>query len=244
MKSLRNNIPNMLTLLNLACGSIAIIQVFSGNMVLASWFIILAAVLDFLDGLAARVLHAKSDIGAQLDSLADVISFGLAPSVIIYQLILQSPDLPSFSSGTMTALPFAALIIAAAGAYRLARFNTDPGQSDEFKGLPIPSTGLFVASIPLIINQYSDKEGLNSLFLNPYFLLAIAIFLSMMMISKIPMMSLKFKNLNWKDNIARYILIGSLPILIIFFRFSSIPMIIFLYIMVSIITISGKTGNP
>jgi CDP-diacylglycerol---serine O-phosphatidyltransferase len=239
----KNNIPNLITLLNLISGSIAIFLAFSGAMVLASWFIILAAVLDFSDGMAARLLHAKSGIGAQLDSLADVISFGLAPSAIMYQLLLQSQDLPSWSAGNMPLLPFAALLLVVCGAYRLAKFNTDPGQEVEFKGLPIPSTGLFIAALPLIINQYRQSEELTRIIQNHYLLLAIILFLSWLMISNIPMISLKFKNLKWKDNISRFILLGSVPILFIFFRFSAVPMIIFLYIIISIISLSFKTKS-
>jgi CDP-diacylglycerol---serine O-phosphatidyltransferase len=239
----KDHIPNFITLLNLISGSIAIIFVFSGELTLASWFIFLAALLDFCDGFAARLLHAKSNIGAQLDSLADVISFGLAPSVIMYQLILQSPNNPTMTIGKMPLLPFAALLLVAAGAYRLAKFNTDPSQSEEFKGLPIPSTGLFIASLPLIINQYTQSEKLIEILQNQYVLLAIIILLSWLMVSNIPMISLKFKNLSWKDNRYQFILIGALPVLFIFFRFTAVPMIIFLYIILSVISLSLKTNN-
>jgi CDP-diacylglycerol--serine O-phosphatidyltransferase len=238
---IKNHIPNLVTLLNLISGSIAIILAFSGEMILASWFIILAAIFDFLDGLVARLLNAKSDIGAQLDSLADVISFGLAPSIIMYQLILQNPDFPSCTIGSMSLLPFAALLLVAGGAYRLAKFNTDPGQETEFKGLPIPSTGLFIAALPLIINQYRQSEQLTGFLLNHYILLAIILLLSWLMVSNIPMISLKFKNIKWKGNISRFILLGSVPVFFIFFRFSAIPMIILLYIIISIISLSFKT---
>lgn len=230
----KNNIPNFITLLNLISGSVAIILAFSGEMFFASWFIILAAILDFLDGLAARVLHARSDIGAQLDSLADVISFGLAPSVIMYLLLLESPELPAWNAGSMPLLPFASLLIAACGAYRLAKFNTDPQQELEFKGLPIPSTGLFVASLPLMLNQYSESSLQFGIISNYYTLLAIILFLSYLMVSSIPMISLKFKDLKWRNNISRFILLGAVPVLFVFFRFSAIPMIIFLYIILSI----------
>lgn len=240
---IKNKIPNLVTLLNLASGSIAIILAFSGEMILASWLIIFAAILDFFDGLVARLLNARSDIGAQLDSLADVISFGLAPSVIMYQLMLQSPNLPSCNIGSMPLLPFAALLLVAGGAYRLAKFNTDPGQEVEFKGLPIPSTGLFIAALPLIINQYQQSEKLTRFIHNHYVILAIILLLSWLMVSNIPMISLKFKNLKWKDNISRFILLGNVLVLFTFFRFGAIPMIIFLYIFISIISLSFKTKS-
>jgi CDP-diacylglycerol--serine O-phosphatidyltransferase len=237
---IRNNIPNIITLLNLISGAIAIIMVFSGEIRCASWFIVLAALLDFCDGFAARLLHAKSNIGAQLDSLADVISFGLAPSVIMYQLILDSPGNPDLTAGGFSLLPFVSLILVAAGAYRLAKFNTDPAQETEFKGLPIPSTGLFIAALPLIISQAGEGSLLNLLLGNVLVLLAIIIFLSWMMVSNIPMLSLKFKNLTWHDNAYRFILGLASLVLLIVFHFTAVPMIIFLYIILSVISLSLK----
>ena len=240
---IKNQIPNIVTLLNLISGSLAIFMAFSGELTLASWFIILAAVLDFCDGLVARLLNARSDIGAQLDSLADVISFGLAPSAIMYQLILQCPELQSYSIGGVPLLPFASLLLVAGGAYRLAKFNTDPGQAVEFKGLPIPATGLFVAALPLIVNQYGQTAEPSGFLQNQYILLTIILGLSLLMVSNIPMISLKFKNLTWKDNISRFILLGSVPILFIFFRYGAIPMIIFLYFIISIFSLSFNTRS-
>jgi len=239
----KDQIPNFITLLNLISGSIAIILVFSGEMVFASWFIFLAALLDFFDGFAARLLHAKSEIGAQLDSLADVISFGLAPAVIMYQLILQSPDVSVVNIGGVPVLPFVSLVMVAAGAYRLARFNTDPGQSDEFKGLPIPANGLFVAALPLIMNQNNEIAGLNSILNNSYLLVALMLFLSWLMVSSLPMIALKFKNLKWHDNAYRFILIAAIPVLFVLFRFSAVPMLIILYIILSVISLSLKNKN-
>jgi CDP-diacylglycerol--serine O-phosphatidyltransferase len=235
---IKNHIPNLITMLNLLCGSIATIQVFYGELVIASWFIILAAFFDFFDGMVARILHARSDIGAQLDSLADVISFGLAPSAIMYQLILQSTGNQWRSTEIQDLLPYAALLIVACGAYRLAKFNIDPQQETEFKGLPIPSTGLFVASLPLIVNQYWQLKGLTGFILNHYVLLAIILMLSGLMVSSIPMISLKFKSLQWKGNAFRYILLGCVPVLFIFFRVAVIPIIIFLYIIFSVFSLS------
>lgn len=239
----KNNIPNLITLLNLLSGSIAIFLAFSGEMLLASGFIFVAAILDFFDGLAARLINARSGIGAQLDSLADVVSFGLAPSAIMYQLILQSPGNSLWNADFLKFLPYTALLLVASGAYRLAKFNTDPEQEVKFKGLPIPATGLFVGALPLILYQYKETEGLIRFLQNDYFLFAVILFLSCLMVSNIPMISLKFKNLNWKDNISRFILLGAALVLFIFFRFSAVPMIIFLYIIISIISLSFKTKN-
>jgi CDP-diacylglycerol---serine O-phosphatidyltransferase len=243
MMKIKDQIPNLVTLLNLISGSIAIFLAFSGELTLASWFIIFAAILDFCDGLVARLLKARSEIGAQLDSLADVISFGLAPSAIMYQLILQSTGNSSWSAELIKLLPYTALLLVAGGAYRLAKFNTDPGQEVEFKGLPIPATGLFVAALPLMVNQFRQSEELTRIFQNQYILLVIILILSFLMVSNIPMISLKFKNLKWKDNISRFILIGSVPLLFVFFRWSAIPLIIFLYILISVFSLSFKSKS-
>jgi CDP-diacylglycerol---serine O-phosphatidyltransferase len=235
MSKIRNNIPNFITLLNLLSGSAAIIMAFTGELVLAGWLIFLAAGFDFLDGLAARLLHARSDIGAQLDSLADVISFGLAPSVIMYHMLLVCPGLPAISVGTFRLLPLLALLLVAGSAYRLAKFNTDPGQETVFKGLPTPAMGLFVASLPLITAQHGFSETFSLLFDSYILLLAISLFLSWIMVSNIPMLSLKLKNLAWKGNESRYILAGSFICLFGFFRFLAVPIVIFLYIAISFI---------
>ena len=235
MLKIRNNIPNFITLLNLLSGSVAIILAFSGELTLSGIFIFLAGIFDFGDGLAARMMKTRSDIGAQLDSLADVISFGLAPAVIMYHLMLQSNEVPALNPGDFQLLPFTALVLVAASAWRLAKFNTDPGQETVFKGLPTPAMGLFIAALPLMLGKPGEEGIYDSLLRNYYVLFSITVFLSWIMVSHIPIMSLKFKKLAWKGNESRYILAGCLPLLFIFFRFTAIPMIIFLYIIFSII---------
>lgn len=237
----KNNIPNGITLLNLISGGVSVIMALSGAPAIAAWLILLAAVFDFLDGLAARLLNARSDIGGELDSLADVISFGLAPSVILYSLMMQSRNLPVYTSGEFQLFPFSALFLAAFAAARLAKFNTDPGQAVEFRGLPTPATGLFVASIPLMMKYQGDQEYGRLLTDNFYMLLAVMIVLSVLMVSSIPLMSLKFKNLRWKGNSYRYLLIVSVPVLFIFLKFSAIPLIITLYIILSMIRSKVKS---
>jgi CDP-diacylglycerol--serine O-phosphatidyltransferase len=230
---IRSNIPNLITLLNLACGSIAIIQVFSGEMVVAAWFIIIAAAFDFLDGFAARLLHSKSSIGAQLDSLADVVSFGLAPAMIMYQLIVESSLKETAILREIVILPYFSILMVMAGAYRLARFNTDPGQSDEFRGLPIPANGLFVAALPLMMHYPSISGVITDGVKVNYVLVSLVLFLSFLMVSRIRMISLKFHNLKWKENAYRFLLIAPAPVLLIFFGFTAIPMIIIYYIILS-----------
>jgi CDP-diacylglycerol--serine O-phosphatidyltransferase len=240
MKKFRNNIPNFITLLNLLSGGVAIFLVFTSDLVMASVFIFFAAVFDFLDGLAARLLDAKSEIGAELDSLADIISFGLAPSAIIYRLLMLSPDLPAITAGELNVFPFLGLLLAAAGAWRLARFNTDPGQETEFKGLPIPAAGLFVAALPLIIGQSEQFPQIADITGSFYSLSFTVVLLSWLMVSGIPMMSLKMKSLRWEENKFRYILLAASLLLLIFFKFIAVPLIIFLYIILSFISLPGK----
>lgn len=230
---IRNNIPNLITLLNLACGSIAVVQVFSGEMVVAAWLIIIAAVFDFLDGFAARLLHSKSSIGAQLDSLADVVSFGLAPAMIMFQLLVESISNETALFRDIPFVPYVSLLMVMAGAYRLARFNTDPDQSDEFKGLPIPANGLFVAALPLMMRYPLVSVVIIDGVKFDYILVTLVLFLSFLMVSRRRMISLKFHNLKWKENAFRFILIAAVPVLLIFFGFAAIPMSILFYIILS-----------
>jgi CDP-diacylglycerol--serine O-phosphatidyltransferase len=232
---IKSNIPNLITLLNLLCGSLAVILALSGHLALSSWLIILAAAFDFLDGFAARLLRATSGIGAQLDSLADVVSFGLAPAIIVYVLLSQNPDMPEWSTGNIRLLPFAALLLVAAGAYRLARFNTDPSQAKDFKGLPIPAAGLFIASLPLVLQQFSADMAIISFVSSIYTLIAIVLFLSWIMISSVRMMALKFDDYSLKNNAAKYAVILFFILTFIFIRWAAIPLSIIIYIIISVI---------
>lgn len=232
---IRNNIPNAITLLNLLSGSVAIVMAFSGSLVVAGWFIILAAFFDFCDGLVARLLDAKSGIGAQLDSLADVISFGLAPSVIIYLMLADHPNLPSLTAGNVGLVPFTAFLIVIASAYRLARFNNDPGQELVFSGLPTPSTGLFIASLPLVLKRYHDSAWLPDLINQPFFLLAVTVLLSWLMVSRLRIFSMKFKSFTWAENRSRFILLGTAPLLVLLLQCLAIPVIIILHIVLSLL---------
>ena len=218
MNKLRNNVPNGITALNLACGSVSVILALSGELTLASWFIFIAAILDFFDGFAARLLKARSDIGAQLDSLADVVSFGLAPAIILYVMISHGMGSSILAEG-FNPMPLLALLVVIASAYRLARFNNEPAQQERFSGLPTPAMGLFVASLPLALLQYEENEFVTGFLGNPYILLTIGLVLAWLMVSRISMFSLKVKNLKWRGNRAIYILAG-LSVLMIAFSVS------------------------
>ncbi|MBW6460835.1 MAG: CDP-alcohol phosphatidyltransferase family protein [Bacteroidales bacterium] len=232
---IRNQIPNAVTLLNLLCGSVAVTFAFSGDLVLASWFIILAAIFDFLDGMLARALKAYSAIGAQLDSLSDVVSFGLAPAVIMYVLLRESMGIDTYP-GEFQFIPFIAFLLVLAAAYRLARFNAAGTGQQAFRGLPTPATGLFIASLPFILFQQSYLTFLKDIIGNQFTLLGIVIFLSILMVSRLQLLSLKFKSFRWQGNQSRYFLVILAIILLFFFQTAAFPFIIITYILLSLVS--------
>lgn len=232
---IRKNIPNFFTLCNLLCGCIAIVFAFEGNLVGSAYMVGIACVFDFLDGLIARVLNVHSEIGKQLDSLADMVSFGVVPGVIMYfwlrgDHLYNNPlnDIPIFFL-----LPLLGFLITIFSAIRLAKFNLDARQSDSFIGLPTPANAIFIAFLPFLLNYFQEKFFLN-IFLSPLFIIVLTLLSSFLLIFPLPLFALKFKNFSWKDNSIRYIfLVLSLALLIIF-RFAGIPLIIVLYIILSI----------
>ncbi len=235
------HIPNFITSLNLVSGFIAIIFAANGNLATASWFILAAMIFDFLDGFSARLLKAYSDIGKELDSLADVVSFGVAPALIIYNLLNKSLSIIVYpQSYTDFALLILVMLIPAimpvCGAIRLAIFNLDSSQATTFRGLPIPANALAVISL-VIAAHYSHSTVLTSLIGSPIFLAIVTIILSLLMVSRIPLLSLKVKNLKLKGNEGRYILIGLVIIGYAIFGIVSIPFIIPLYIISSLLSL-------
>jgi len=228
------HIPNFITLLNLISGCLAITFAFQGNLVVTSWLIALAAVFDFFDGMAARLLNVKSAIGKELDSLADVVSFGVVPGVIIFQLLNQH------SNFGLPIIPYIAFLIPAFSALRLAKFNLDNRQEEVFYGLPTPASALLIASFPLILDQNQLLFGISidffkTILINPYFLIVFTFLMSWLLIADIPLMSLKFKNYSWQHNKPRYILILMALSLLIIFQFMAIPLIILLYFIISLL---------
>jgi CDP-diacylglycerol---serine O-phosphatidyltransferase len=245
-------IPNIFTLLNLFFGCFAIVYILQNGITiqygaegeqlvaanekiwLASIFIGIAAVIDFFDGFVARLLGASSEMGKQLDSLADVVSFGVAPSMIMYQFLRLSYASSETGMQTSILLLCPAFLIAMAGAYRLARFNIDTEQSYGFKGVPIPAAGLLIASLPLIYWNNSST-WLYELLLNKWFLYAIILVVSGLMVSKLPLMALKFKNYSVQDNLPKYILLGLSVVTIVFLKWLAIPVIFVAYIILSLL---------
>ena len=221
MRSIIRQIPNFITSLNLVSGSLAVIFAVDGHLIWAGIFICLAAVFDFLDGFAARLLNAYSDMGKQLDSLGDLISFGLAPAAILFTLLEFSmfgknqPIYEIAASWSQWLILFSAFLMPVLGAVRLARFNNAP-EEDFFRGLPIPSNGLFWASLGLML-EMPRYHQLFEMIYSTRTLLLLGLFTSGMMVINLPMFSLKFENLNWKENWYRFLfLVIALALLAIF----------------------------
>lgn len=189
--------------------------------------IFVAAIFDFFDGFAARLLKAYSAIGAELDSLSDVVSFGVAPSFIIYHYLQSTPVSVSISS--FNVIPFAAFLLAVFAELRLAKFNVDDRQTTSFIGLPTPAMGLFVASLPFTL-QNENIAFMGGLMTNIYFLLSVVAIFSYLMVSEIPFFSLKIKNLRFKENIHIYVLAAFAVISFIILGFAAIPFVMLFYI--------------
>ena len=226
---MKRHIPNLITCLNLFSGCIGIVYAFKGELIIAGYAILFAAIFDFFDGMIARLLKTYSDIGKELDSLADMVSFGVLPSVIVYQLFLQSPQVGNVSPF----LNMSAFLIAVFSALRLAKFNVDVRQAENFIGLPTPANALLIASLPMILSQ--DNWFFSSYILNPFFLFIFSLGMSILLVTEIPLISLKFKSLNWNDNLFRYILVISALLLVLIFKFAAVPIIVFIYILLSLI---------
>lgn len=252
------SIPNLFTLLNLIFGCIAIIFILQNGiaiattadnrqfidmpekMFMASLFIGLAAVVDFLDGFVARLFKATSEMGKQLDSLADLVSFGVAPGLIIYQFLRMSfaQEEDGINISMISLLP--SLLLPCAAAWRLAKFNLDNSQSYSFKGLPTPSTGLFIASFPVIYWNVNEPWVI-SLLLNKWFLYGIVLLLSYLMISRLPLMSLKFKSYGWSANWPKYLLAVISVVAIVLLKWLAVPVIVLAYVLLSLLFKSRTT---
>lgn len=270
------NIPNLFTAANMLCGIMAIFFSFVGRIDIAPFFIFGGAVLDFFDGFLARILKQQGELGKQLDSLADMITFGLAPGImmmvvlvpviafnvnemmpvgeyisasyeventmgyigkIMYSLEMWKSGL--FSGNGMNLLPFAALIIPFFSMFRLAKFNIDTRQSESFIGLPTPANTIFFTAFPLLLTQYGDATGwehdLILWLVQPVVLIPIIVVMSLMLVAELPLFALKFKSFQWKGNEIRYVFLISCGILIPILWIWSVPIIVLLYLILSII---------
>ncbi|MDE7381685.1 MAG: CDP-diacylglycerol--serine O-phosphatidyltransferase [Muribaculaceae bacterium] len=231
------NIPNSITCLNLLGGVIAIIFATDGYEKIGSleawqWAAIciaVSAVADFLDGFSARLLGAFSNLGKELDSLCDLVSFGVAPAIIMFHLISQTPSAPDWLKWTV-------LIIPIAGALRLAKFNIDTRQSSSFIGLPIPANAIFWIGIAAILSSSSGA----SLLYSPMIFTIIVVIESWLMVSPLRLFSLKFKSFSWKGNEARYLLISAAIILVALLGVAGLASLIIFYIILSTFPFTQK----
>ena len=229
------NIPNMITCCNLISGCIATYFAFQGNYGMALLFIIIGAVFDFFDGMTARLLKVSSPIGKELDSLADVVTFGVAPSAIVFSFLHgQCPavaDNAHLSIAYCQFMPFLAFLMAAFSALRLAKFNLDERQAMGFIGLPTPANALFWGALIVGGGQWIES--------NFYFFYGILVLLLVscyLLISEIPMFALKFKHWGWKGNEVKYVFVLTSAVLLILFRVNGIAMVIAWYVLLSVIT--------
>jgi len=231
---IKAQVPNIITLLNLFSGCIALIFAFHQDFKLAFFFVCLGIFLDFFDGFFARLFKVSSPLGLQLDSLADMVTSGVVPGLVMYQLMNQALGFPS-SDLPMMFFPFLGFIITLGSCYRLANFNIDTRQTDSFIGLPTPANALFILSLPIILldNQY---ELVSQALGNEWILLVISLLSAFMLNAEIPLFSLKVKSASFAKNKLQIIFLAVSLLLLLFFKALGIPLLIIFYILLSIVT--------
>lgn len=252
---MKRHIPNLITLLNVFCGCVATVFAVLNQLEMAAIFVFLGIFFDFFDGLAARVLNVQSELGVQLDSLADMITSGLVPGIIMFQLLgmsmtggwnagslFQNGGSEHLQSAVLYPLPLLGFLITLASAYRLAKFNIDENQVSSFIGLPTPANALLILSLPLIL-LYQNNDILNGIILNQWFLIGLTILSAYLLNSKIELFALKFKNWSFKDNALRYIFLIVSLVLLITLKFLAVPFIIVFYVVSSLVTTLGKDNS-
>ncbi|MBK6523568.1 MAG: CDP-alcohol phosphatidyltransferase family protein [Sphingobacteriaceae bacterium] len=240
--NIKKHIPNAITCCNLLCGCIAIIQVFEGNLVLAAYLVGLAAIFDFLDGFAARALKVTSVIGKDLDSLADMVTFGAVPGFVMHKMLeigylVNHRDYDLIVQNQW--LTYIPILIPIFSAIRLAKFNNDTRQTDSFIGVPTPANAILICSIPLIVNwdthfDLKHCEVIHFL-IHPYALIFISVLMSILMVVELPLFSLKFKSFGWKGNEIRYVFIALSILGLILFQFLGLGIAIVLYVGLSMV---------
>jgi CDP-diacylglycerol--serine O-phosphatidyltransferase len=228
---LKQHIPNAITCGNLVSGCLSILFLTHNMPVKAAIMIFVAGLFDFLDGFAARLLHAHSPIGADLDSLSDVVSFGVAPGFIMYWLMSRSFDLPQWCIAGINVLPCLAFLLPVFSAIRLAKFNIDSTQKTTFRGIPAPGMAIFIASLPLALSQVHHlKDGV----LSYWACLGIALIFSFMMVSRLRFFSFKMKSAKWKGNEVRWIFLLVTITSFVIFKWISLPFVMMFYVLLSI----------
>ena len=233
MMNIKCHIANFFTLLNSACGFLAIIAMINGDIITACYLVILGGAFDFLDGFVARALNVCSELGKQLDSLSDMVTFGAVPGLIAYHLLI--------SNGVTGLISYTPVLVPVFSGLRLGKFNLDERQTTSFLGLPTPANGLFWISLPLILNQIPE-DFTNTIYVlfselinQPAFVIGSIVITSAILVSELPLFGFKFKNYSWADNKIRFSFIIIAIALLIIFHFAAIPIILILYILFSII---------
>tara|TARA_R110000868_G_scaffold14075_17_gene65852 strand:- start:28721 stop:29497 length:777 start_codon:yes stop_codon:yes gene_type:complete len=241
LPQMKKQIPNFITLLNLLCGCIAVVFAVNGIFELAALFVFLGIIFDFFDGFAARILNVKSELGLQLDSLADMVTSGVVPGVVMFKLLEMSfsggwNTGNSFSKGLeiSSLVPLLGFIITLASAYRLAKFNIDENQANSFIGLPTPANTLLIISLPLIL-FYHNNEILNNIILNKWFLIGLTFLSAFLLNCKLELFALKFKNWSFKDNTLRYVFLMISIVLLATLKYMAVPAIIVFYLLSSVV---------
>lgn len=241
---MRSTIPNILTASNLFCGCIALIYVFLDQPDGAAYMILVALIMDFLDGFVARMLGVSSPVGKELDSLADMVSFGVVPAMILARMIenSQGVSFPGQEIWTFDNWSLIGILVAVFSALRLAKFNLDERQSDAFYGLPTPANTILILSLWLIVS-YWPEHWMTGFINHPKVLMGICIFSCYILVADVRLIALKFKDFGMKGNVARYLLLGISLVLLAVFQIIGIPFIILIYLLLSALDNMGILGK-
>ena len=230
--NIKKHIPNLITLLNLFSGCIALVFAFNQDFEMAFYFVSLGIFLDFFDGFFARLFHVSSPLGLQLDSLADMVTSGVVPGLVMFQMMISHAS--TAVEGHLQFFPYLGFIITLGSCYRLANFNIDTRQTDSFIGLPTPANALFILSLPLVL-QSTNSLFMIELLSNQWFLLVITLLSAYMLNAEIPLFSLKIKKFSFKENALQIVFLASSFLLLVFFQYLGIPLLILLYVLLSIV---------
>lgn len=226
--NIKKHVPNIITLLNLFCGCIALVYVSELDFEMAFYFVCLGIFFDFFDGFFARLFKVSSPLGLQLDSLADMVTSGVVPGFAMFALLASVCDKFSYQG----LLPYLGFIVTLGACYRLANFNIDTRQTDSFIGLPTPANTLFIMSLPLVL---SESDLLHETLGNQWVLLAITLLSAYIMNAEIPLFSLKIKKLNFKDNALQMVFLFLSVLLLVFFQYLGITLVIIFYVLLSVV---------
>ena len=227
---MKKYVPNLITLSNLLCGTVAIVFAVRGAIDWAALFVAIGIFLDFFDGFFARLLHVKSEMGLQLDSLADMVTSGVVPGIVMFQLLNNSTYILQTEGTFAMLLPYVGFLITLASAYRLANFNIDTRQTSGFIGLPTPANTMFI-----LILQYQPTELFSSLLHNMWVLLGITLLSAYLLNAEIALFALKFSDYSFKNNALKYVFLALCVILLLSLKIIAIPLIILLYIILSLL---------